>query len=360
MLTEKVGIILINYQDYAAKYLAACFSSLERQTYQNFQVYIIDNASSVESLTYLKTNYPRAKVLSRNDGNYTAANNLGIKAALAGNCPYVVLANMDTEFSTVWLDELVRGAQSDAKVGLVQAKIYLYPKNEAEWKNPKINSLGNIVNFLGFAYTDSYGRSDAEAAAYLNSATYPEIKGYASGCSLLVKAEVLSKIKGYNEEYYMYHDDLELSLKARLAGYRIVLAPRATMYHKYEFKRSVKMIYYMERNRRLFLLSFYPLNLIILLIPPILVMDLGMLFYSLFQGWFKEELKIYAYFLRPRSWRLIRRSRQELKKLSVWPFSRLAQDFSGRIDFQEINNPLLKYFVNPLFSAYWNFVRRLI
>ena len=79
---KKVGIVLVNYKEYANKYLSACRDSLRIQTYSNFIVYIVDNASSAESLSYLKNLYPEAVILPREDGNYCAANNLGMKQAI--------------------------------------------------------------------------------------------------------------------------------------------------------------------------------------------------------------------------------------------------------------------------------------
>ena len=66
----------------------------------------------------------------------------------------------------------------------------------------------------------------------------------------------------------MYHDDLEMGWKAKLAGYKIVLAPKSVCYHKYEFSRSIKMVYYMERNRLITHFSFYELTSILAILPP--------------------------------------------------------------------------------------------
>ena len=359
-MLNKTGIIFINYKDYATKYLAACYDSLLRQTEQNFKVYIVDNDSSSETFEYLKSNYPNCEILTRTDGNYAAANNLGIKVALADGCEQIVVANMDVEFDAQWLEELIKALSSDAEIGIAQSLMYLEAKTEAEKIEPKINSIGNIINFQGFAFTNGYGQNKKDVSKFLESSTYPEIKGYASGCSLMIKAEVLRKIKGYNEEFYMYHDDLELSLKTKLAGYKIVLAPKSTLFHKYEFKRSVKMIYYMERNRHLFVLSFYPRYLIILIFPTMLIMDFGMIFYSMLGGWFKEGLKVYRYFFRFSTYQKIRQTRRELKEIRVVSFASIAKDFSGQVDFQEINNPVLKYLVNPAFNLYWRLIKNLL
>jgi len=359
-MDKKVGLILINYQDYARQYLSACRASLLRQDYPQelTSFYIVDNAATLQSAEYLGLSFPEARVLARPDGNYAAANNLGCQQAIADGCEFLVSVNMDTEMEPGWLSELIKGLTSDPQIGLAQSKILLYPAKqegvEEKSQDIRINSLGNVINFLGFGYTSGYNEPDRELSGY------PEIRGYASGCSLAIKKEVFLRVGGYNEEYYMYHDDLELGLKVRLAGYRIILAPHSIIYHKYQFARSIKMVYYMERNRYLTLGIFYPLRLLLLIALPGLIMDFGLLFFSLIKGWFREEWRAYAYFCR---WSNYAKIIEERRKIKVWqavPFSKLAADFSGRIEFQEIANPLLKYLVNPAFNLYWRLIKKLI
>jgi GT2 family glycosyltransferase len=353
---KKVGLILINYKDYAAQYLEACRDSLQLQTYPvgMMTVFIVDNSSSEASRRYLETVYPQARVLPRPDGNYTAASNLGMRAAIADGCEYLVTVNMDTEMHPEWLAELVAAMETNPDAGIAQSKILLYPQNEAERAQPRINSLGNIIHFLGFGFTDGYDQADREIIGY------PEIPGYASGCSFIVRPAVVEKIGGYNEEFYMYHDDLEFSLKAKLAGYKIILAPRSVIFHKYEFKRSTKMIYYMERNRYLTMLSFYPGKLLFLISLPALFMDIGMFFLSIFSGWFRSEMRIYGYFFHPSTYAKIKKERESLKQLRIVSFSRIARHFSGRITFQKVDNPVLRYIVNPLLDIYWQLIKKLI
>ncbi len=355
-MPKEVGIILINYQDYAARFLNACRDSLRAQDYpaELMNIYIVDNASTPETLEYLKTNYPEARILTRPDGNYAAANNLGLNQATSDGCEYLVTVNMDTETAPNWLSELVKALDRNSEAAIAQSKILLFPRPEEARENPRVNSLGNIIHFLGFGFTSGYGETDGEITGY------PEIKGYASGCSFIIRAEVFKKIGGYMEEFYMYHDDLELSLKVRLAGYKIVLAPQSIIFHKYEFSRSVRMFYYMERNRYLTLLIFYPARLFLLVGLAGAAMDIVMFFYSIFGGRLKEELKIWGYFCRYSTYVKICDARRGVKKNSVVKFSEIARDFSGRIEFQEITNPLLKYIGNPLLAWYWRLIRRII
>ncbi|MDO8667789.1 MAG: glycosyltransferase family 2 protein [bacterium] len=355
-MSKKTAIVLVNYKDYVNRFLVECRDSLRSQNYPKdlFAVYIVDNASSPESRKYIGETYPEAVIVPRSDGNYSAANNAGIKKGAEDGCEYFVIANMDTRFDANWLAELIRALESGSDVGLVQSKILLYPKNQAEWGKLRINSLGNIIHFLGFGMTSFYNEPDREIAGW------PEINGYASGCSLAIKKEVLDKIGGYNEEYYMYHDDIEVSWKVKLAGYKIVLAPKSIVYHKYEFSRSMTMVFYMERNRYITVLAFYKPLTLLLILPAMILMDLGVLMYSLAGGWFKVKLKVYGYFLKAESWKKIIKFRQELNSIRRLSDREIVKPFTGKILFQEINNPPLQYIANPLFSAYWAIIKKII
>lgn len=158
----------------------------------------------------------------------------------------------------------------------------------------------------------------------------------------------------------MYHDDIELSLKVKLLGYKIILAPKAIVFHKYEFSRSIKMFYYMERNRYLTLFIFSSKKYLALIFLPLLFIDITMFFFALLCGRFKELLKIYGYFLKAKNIDKIIKSRQEVKAFSKLKFSDIARDFKAQIKFQEISNLGLKYILNPLMSAYWFLIRRFI
>ena len=353
-MSEKVGIILVNYKDYVNKFLAECRDSLKQQSYPDFNVYIVDNASSEESRRYIRNHYPEAIIVPRPDGNYSAANNAGIKKAGEDGCRYMVIANMDTRFDPDWLGELVRGFQGKPDAGFVQSKMLLYPQNKEEWQQPRINSLGNIMNLLGFGFTSAYREKDREIK------NVPEIRGYASGTSFITSREVIEDIGYYDEEYWMYHDDIEMSWRAKLAGYKIYLAPRSVVYHKYEFGRSIRMLYYMERNRYLAVFHYYRCPTLFLILPAMAVMELGMILYSIPGKWFLTKIKADLYFLNPGNWVKIFRKREQVKKLRRKGDREVVFDFKGRVLFQEIDNPVLKYIANPVFDLYWQVVKRLI
>lgn len=363
---DKIGIILVNYKDYAKRFLSECRDSLREQSLpkEQFIVYIVDNASTEKTQKYLAENYPEAIVLARADGNYSAANNAGIARARQDGCDFFVVANMDTKFDPDWLKELLAAIKSDKKIAFAQSKILSYPKaclahKCGDWnklEDFQINSVGNSLNYLGFGYTNGYN----EPAANYPDSNIQNIAGYVSGCSLITSKEVINALGGYNEEFYMYHDDIELCWRAKLAGYKLVLAPRSIVYHKYEFARSVRMLYYMERNRFIAIFSYYKLATLALILPAFVLLEIGMWLYSGINGWFITKIRVLLYFLRLDSWLKIWQTRKRVRELRKVTDREILQTLSGRIDFQEIDNWCLKYFGNPILDGYFRIVRKII
>lgn len=357
---KKAGIILVNYKDYAEKFLKDAWPDFLSQSYgrENYQIYIVDNASSGESLGFLKKNFPEAKIAARPDGNYAAANNAGISMARQDGCEIMVIANLDVRLDSRWLEELIRALESGTRVGAAQSKMLLCPLEKGAEiltsEKCRLNSLGNSLHYLAFGFTNGYQEADR------NIDGFPEIPGYGSGCALAVKKEVLDIIGGYNEDYYMYHDDVDLGWKIKLAGFKIVLAPRSRIYHKYEFNRSVKMLFYMERNRYWALFTFYKIPTILLVMPAVLAMDLGMLLYSMANGWFAIKLKLYGALFSPEFWKVAGRERKIIKTFRAINDREVLDKMVGQVLFQEIENPVLKYLANPVFNLYFKLVRLLV
>ena len=127
---KKIGIIIINYKDYAEKFLEDCIESLRGQQAPGFlwQLYIIDNCSEKKYLEEIKKHVPQSVIIPRSDGNYSAANKKGIEKAKEDGCDYFVITNMDVIFEKDWLHELVKTIESDNKIGIAQSKVLLHKK----------------------------------------------------------------------------------------------------------------------------------------------------------------------------------------------------------------------------------------
>jgi GT2 family glycosyltransferase len=350
MENKKVAIIISpNWQDYAQKYLADCIKSLRHQDYQGkIKVFIIDNETSEESYILLKKIAPEAEIHrnKHNDG-FAKGNNDAIKLALGLGYEYIILFNMDTIIESNCVSELIKVADSDNKTGAVQARLMLWPEKE------KINSLGNVTHFLGFGYSLGYREKIDKAIFKISDIAYP------SGAAVLYKAGVLRKVGLFDEEFWMYNEDQDLGWRIWLAGFKCVLAPQAVVYHKYEFAKSTKQYYWMDRNRILAIKkNYHPLTLL-LIFPASIIMELGLLLFAMKVGCLKEKLKVYKYFFTPSKWLYIYQSRKQTQKLRKVKDKDIVKMFSGRIWYQEIDDAKLKL-VNPVFNLYWRVIKRLI
>lgn len=350
---SKVGIILINYKEYASRFLIDARDSLRTQSYPKecYKVYIVDNATTYETETQLHELYPEAIIIPTSGNGWGHANNIGMQRAFADGCSGVALVNMDTIFDTHWLAELV-AVGSTHNVGVAQSKILLYPPKDGVYR---INSNGNVYHYLGFGFCRDYGKLVSDDTAR----TVQDI-GYASGASLYIRREVAEKVGMCDAHYFMYHDDMELSFKTKLLGLRVVLAPRSLVFHKYEFSRSIRQLYYMERNRYIFLLTFFQLRTLLLIMPAVFFMEAGIGVFATLHGWGGVKLRAYLFFLMPSTWRQLIASRKKLRTLRMVSDAQLLNGAASAITFQEIDNVCMRRLVNPLLHAYWNVIKKWI
>ena len=218
----------------------------------------------------------------------------------------------------------------------------------------KINSLGNITHFLGFGYCRGYNQNlSQEKFNDLSDICYP------SGAAVLLRPEALRQVGLFDEEFWMYNEDQDLGWRLSLAGWRSVLAADAVVYHKYKFSKAVSRYYWLDRNRLLSIFKNYRLATLILIFPAWLVMEIGLLFFSLSQGWFKEKLKVYAYFLRPTTWRYLVQARRRSQILRQVSDRQIIKLFSGKILYQEIDSVYLRI-ANIFFNIYWTIAKIII
>ncbi len=369
MKNGKVAVALLTYN--GKQYLPDLFASLEKTQYEkSWECIVVDNAST-DNPTFPPLSIrggeegllTRGLSVIRNANNlgFAAGNNVGMRKAIADGAEYVVLLNQDTVVESDWLSELVRAAESDATIGAVQARLMLHGEKDV------VNSLGNEIHFLGFGYSGGYGMAYGESDFLPLHARGSE-RGlyqmhditYASGAAVLYRAKALRDVGLLDESFFMYHEDLDLGWRLWRSGWKSVLAPASVVYHKYEFSRSIKKYYYMERNRFLVLLENYSLQSLALIFPALVAMELGLFLKAVVSGWGIEKLRAYAYFLRPVTWRMIAKQRKEKQKIFRRPERELLQRFTGVIAFQDMQSSMLTYIANPIFNLYWKIVRRIL
>ena len=355
-MNKKVAIIISpNYKDYAKKYLAECVNSIRKQDYNGeIKIFITDNESAEESFNFVKNLALEAEIIrNKNNDGFAKGNNDAMKIALTKGFDYVALFNMDTVLESDCIRKMVEVAENEKEIGAVQARLMLYKENLTPASPYKgegtINSLGNVTHFLGFGYASQYGEE------YVKSNDDKNIC-YPSGAAVLFKCEALEKVGLFDEEFWMYNEDQDLGWRLWLAGYKCVLAPEAVVFHKYEFSRSIKKYYWMDRNRIIAILKNYRLATLILIFPAFLIMEIGLIFFAARGGWFKEKIDVYKYFLSLKNWRYILEARERTQKLRRAKDKDIIKLFSGRIWYQEIGGGRLKI-ANVIFNIYWKVIK---
>lgn len=345
-MLPRVAVIIVTHN--GRQFLPDCLSSLASVDYpaERWSVVVVDNASSDGSAAYVRETLPAARVvaLPKNVG-FAAANNVGLREAMAHGCDYVFLLNQDTVVTSGFLRAAVAVAATDPRIAAVQSKLMLHGTS-------LVNSWGNEIHFLGFGYAGGHGQPDRPLP--VREIAYP------SGAAVLVRLQAFRQVGLLDETLFMYHEDLELGWRLWLAGFRCVLAPQSVVYHKYEFSRSVEKWYWMERNRFLVMYALYRWRTLALIFPLMLGVDGGLLLTAWFRGFGRQAWAAHAYFFTPAAWRHVWRLRRRVQPLRQVSDREIVRRFASTIEFQDLpKSPLLK-FGNRVTHAYWRAVRPLI
>ncbi len=361
----RVAVITVSYNH--ARFLRDAFHGLAGVTYprDSWKIFLVDNASSDETVQLARTELidelhgmtraggvKAVLIASATNTGFTGGNNLAIREAMAEGFEYVYLLNPDTSVEPDFLEQAMRVLESSPEIGMAQSRLVLAQDRS------KLNSWGNEVHFLGFSFCGGYRVPIASRAA-AERLIVRDIPA-ASGAAMLLKCAVLRLVGLLDDELFAYHEDVDISWRMRLAGFRVVLAPDSIVYHKYEFSRSIRKFYFMEKNR--FLVHFKNLRAptLMLLAPAFLVMELGLWLYAFKSGWWREKARAYRYFLSLANLRKLAASRRASQRLRVKSDRSVVWMFSPRISYQELPNPLWEYVGNHVFALYWYLVRLFI
>lgn len=236
---------------------------------------VVDNASGDGTAEAARAAAPAATVLPMADNlGFAAGCRAGAEAATA---PLLLFLNPDAVPEPGTLDELRRAARERPTWGAWQAAVTL--------PDGTLNTGGGVVHFLGFAWSGRLG----EPAESLGSE--PHEVGFASGAALVVRRELWEQLDGFDDAYFMYAEDVDLSLRLRLAGHRIGIVPRARVVHDYEFHKGERKWFLLERNRWWTILTTYPASLLAVVLPALLAVEVALLAVAAAGGWLPSKLR---------------------------------------------------------------------
>ncbi|HEX5990709.1 MAG TPA: glycosyltransferase family 2 protein [Solirubrobacterales bacterium] len=214
-----------------------------------------------------------------------------------------------------------------------------------------VNSAGNPIHFTGIVWAGGHGRPVGEAPP---AGEVPA----ASGACLAIPLASWRRIGGFPAEFFMYHEDVDLSVRLRAAGGVVGIEPAAVVAHDYEFGANADKWRWLERNRLAFLVRTYPGALLLLLAPALLATELALLAVAASGGWGKQKLRADLEFLR---WlpRLLgeRRAVQRQRAITADEF---AAWLTPDLDSALISPLVRSWPARLLLRGYWRLVRALL
>lgn len=347
-----ISISLVTYN--SASYLEACLDALQKSQYPDLEVVLLDNASRDNSVKIAKKWWLKAQKKSRNpikkfhliaghsNLGYAGGHNVAISAA---SSHYVLLLNPDTVVTPGSLQPLVTALQNP-KVAAAQPLVYLL-------KNPdQINLSGKVTQFLGFDWMRDYQKTKPSREKQLTSI---------SGSGVLINREHFLAAGGFDETYFMYYEDSDLSWRWRLMGLSLVFVATAVFYHDYsfmpdeEYLPSQQKFFWAERNRVVTILKNYQATTLLLIAPTLLMMEFFLCGYSLLSGFGWQKLRSYLDIFRLITH--VSQKRHQVTQLRKVSDRALAKSILGPIQFVHFSHPILNSLVNPVLDAYWQRVR---
>lgn len=342
----KLFVVVLTYNSEAD--LEDCFSSLRKAVEGlDCTVIAVDNASKDGTATRLRERFAWVERIENTENlGFAGGNNVGMRAALERGADYVYLLNPDTIVEPGFLREAVTVAEADPLAGAVQSLLLLASEPEL------VNTAGNTLHYLGFGSCGRY-REPASSVA-----EEPVEITAASGASVLYRASALREVGLLDEKLFLYHEDLDLSLRLRLSGHRVLLAPKSRVLHKYTFSKSPRKFYFLERNRYLVLLKHLEAKSLLWLAPFLLGSEPLLLLYAAKGGWLKEKLRADWELLQPQTLGYVLRERANSKALRKISDRELVPLLSSGLEFEEVATPFIKKVANPLLGLVWERLKR--
>lgn len=276
---QKVYVVIPNWN--GADRIGACLDSLLAQT-RGHQIIVVDNGSEDNSVEMIENNYPKVELIkhSRNLG-FAGGVNAGIKYALANDAEYVALLNNDAVADKDWLGQLVAFLDDNPKAGIATSKI-------CDDKKTHLDSTGDQYTVWGLPYPR--GRGEAFTGKY-DQLTW--VFG-ASGGASLYRIKMLREIGLFDEDFFAYYEDVDISFRAQLAGWRVGYAPKAIVYHKIGATSSTIKgftTYQTLKNLPLLLWKNVPWSLMPKVWPRLVLAYSGIVFSALRRGQIGPVLK---------------------------------------------------------------------
>ena len=252
----------------------------------------------------------------------------------------LVFVNSDAVVEPAAVRELV-AALDDPGVGIASGCLLLADTPGA------VNSVGNPLHFAGLNWAGSMGEPAEDHEVGTDVAV-------ATGGLFALRRAHWDALGGFDPLYFAYHEDADLSVRTWLSGGRVVYVPTARAVHHYEFSRSPRKMYLVERNRLITVLTDFPDTLLHRVLPALLVLEPLLLGQAVLQGWSRQKVSSWVWLLRNRG--ELRERRRRVQAAVTHPTA-LDTHLVARIEPPMVAAPPGMGLVNGALALYWRLAR---
>ncbi|OGG26669.1 hypothetical protein A2960_00660 [Candidatus Gottesmanbacteria bacterium RIFCSPLOWO2_01_FULL_39_12b] len=253
---DKTAIIVLHYKNMSDTYTCIKSISDNFKTGKKPYILVVANSSIKDDVANLKKKYRGLDFIEnpKNQG-FAEGNNLGLKKVYSLGFENYILLNNDTVVSSDLINQLVKYAKVDDNIGLISPKIYFEPNYEYHKSRYQKKDIGKVIWYAGGIIDWQNIHACHRGVDEVDSKQYDLISetDFATGCCMFIKRKVIEQVGFFDTKYFLYYEDVDYSMRVKLAGFKIVYLPRAYLWHKNASSSgkpgSSTHIYYQNRNR---------------------------------------------------------------------------------------------------------------
>jgi GT2 family glycosyltransferase len=332
-----VAVVILNWN--GINYLNRFLPFLCNSTYPNLQIVVADNASTDDSIFFLKTHYPNITILENNTNEgFAQGYNTALKQVEAN---YYVLLNSDVEVTSSFIEPIIELMENDGTIGACQPKIL-------DWNNRThfeyAGAGGGWIDFLGYPFCKGRFFENLEKDEGQYNTSEPVF--WASGAAFFIKANLFHQLGGFDEYFFAHMEEIDLCWRIQLSGYKVFVCPNSVVYHVGGGtlpKGNQRKVFLNFRNNLIMLYKNLPFNQLVWKLPFRFILDAISAWKNVFSGqlpYFKAVVQAHFAFIK---WIFNHKKQKSIKyssktKLFGWYKGSIVWDhfILGKKSFKEI------------------------